>query len=78
MEKAKICYTGFEKNRIIRALEDGKQWPPFPHEFFFLVSSWKHWIRKKGGAILRAQQKKDFGTIPYYLEIAEKVYVALK
>jgi hypothetical protein len=24
---------------------------------------------EKGGAILRAQQKKDFGAIPYFLEI---------
>ena len=29
----------------------------------------RHWIGKRGGAILRAH-KKDFGTIPYFLEIA--------
>jgi hypothetical protein len=27
-------------------------------------------LGKKGGAILRVHKKKDFGTIPYFLEIA--------
>ena len=41
----------------------------------------RHWIGKKGGAILR-EHKKDFGAIQYFLDIAgyEKafLYVALK
>ena len=46
------------------------------------------WVRKtldwgkKGGAILRAHQKKDFGAIPYFLVIADYekavLYVDLK
>jgi hypothetical protein len=38
--------------------------------------------RGKGGAILRAQQNKDFGAIPYFLVIADYekafLYVVLK
>ncbi len=56
----------------------GSSGPLSPMKFFFWFLPGNTGLGKKGGAILRAQQKKDFGTIPYYLEIAEEVYVELK
>ncbi len=43
---------------------------------------YRHWIEKKGGGILRAHQKQDFGAIQYFHVIANYkksfLYVALK
>ena len=44
--------------------------------FFLILTSWSSWktldfFGGKGGAILRAHQKKDFGAIPYFLVIVD-------
>jgi hypothetical protein len=59
---------------------------PYPLLSTLVISGWQKYVfiqttleveqedtglEKKGGATLRAHQKKDFGTIPYFLEITD-------